>query len=596
MHQPPTNPPHLDSPGLLSPAVSYHVRKLLRQNLDQLTPLAGSSQHVTEVMSDPSSALELIYTDELEREAVVQQLEQLAKLHQDWTNQGLKRRQEIKATEEKIFRWLGFELRQESRQGNILIVDDTPDNLRLLSTALIKQGYVVRNAINGALALSSAQVMQPDLILLDIMMPGMDGYEVCRRLKANPKTSDIPVIFISAIDESLDKVKAFSVGGVDYVTKPVQIEEVLVRIEHQLKLWNLQKRLEEQNVRLQQDLLDRDQADAHYQTLLERSVDGVFQIAIDGRFVKVNPALAQLYGYGTPETLLQSSSAPALYADSQAWERFTAHLQHYESVHNLEAAIVRPDGSKIWVAQTACVVKDAAGQVLYYEGTVKNITSGKEAEEGWRRGKHRNRRLLLSMFPKTVAKQYLSQENATIADRFTSATILVAHLVGIGSLTTMLPPDRFIQFVSELVSQFDHRAESLGIEIYRSAGNYYVAVAGAPKSRPGHAVAIVELALTMQQILLQYRSTLPRSLQLRIGIHTGGILAGVVGRKRLSYDLWGETLDMAYWLEQEGMSDRIHLSAMTAEHLPDQYDLERRVVPSQRDRSQIMTYWLSGKA
>ena len=139
-------------------------------------------------------------------------------------------------------------------KGNILIVDDTPDNLRLLSTMLSEQGYKVRSALNGEMALMGANVVPPDLILLDINMPKMNGYEVCCALKASDVTRQIPVIFISALGEVWDKVKAFSVGGVDYITKPFQLEEVLARIETHLTIRNLQMQLQEQNNRLKQEV------------------------------------------------------------------------------------------------------------------------------------------------------------------------------------------------------------------------------------------------------------------------------------------------------------------------------------------------------
>lgn len=119
---------------------------------------------------------------------------------------------------------------------DILIVDDTPENLRLLSTMLTKQGYHVRKALSGPMALTAVQAAQPRLILLDIMMPHVNGYEVCQQLKADPKTAEIPVIFLSALNDTFDKVKAFEVGGADYITKPFQFEEVLARVRNQLAL------------------------------------------------------------------------------------------------------------------------------------------------------------------------------------------------------------------------------------------------------------------------------------------------------------------------------------------------------------------------
>ncbi|MEH1790070.1 MAG: response regulator [Nostoc sp.] len=128
----------------------------------------------------------------------------------------------------------------------ILVVDDLRDNLRLLSNLLRSQGYEVRTAINGTMALRSAQSEPPALILLDINMPDIDGYEVCRQLKASEETRNIPIIFISALDDALDKVKAFQVGGVDYITKPFRVEEMLIRIETQLKVQRFTQTLEQQ--------------------------------------------------------------------------------------------------------------------------------------------------------------------------------------------------------------------------------------------------------------------------------------------------------------------------------------------------------------
>ena len=131
------------------------------------------------------------------------------------------------------------------RKPDILVVDDTPANLRLLSEMLKAQGYKPRLVPSGKLALSAARAIPPDLILLDIRMPDMDGYEVCERLKADPRLKETPVIFLSALDETANKVKAFAAGGVDYITKPFRVEEVLARVETHLSLRRQTRELEE---------------------------------------------------------------------------------------------------------------------------------------------------------------------------------------------------------------------------------------------------------------------------------------------------------------------------------------------------------------
>lgn len=137
-------------------------------------------------------------------------------------------------------------------KGNILIVDDTIENLKLLSELLKSNGYKVRAATNGKTALQGVFAQAPDLILLDINMPEMNGYEVCEQLKASQETQNIPIIFLSALDEVLNKVKAFSVGGVDYITKPFQVEEVLIRIENQLQNCYSKRLIAKQNLILQE--------------------------------------------------------------------------------------------------------------------------------------------------------------------------------------------------------------------------------------------------------------------------------------------------------------------------------------------------------
>lgn len=136
--------------------------------------------------------------------------------------------------------------------ATILLVDDSTDNLRALSLTLMEAGYQVRCVKSGAMALMAVQAVPTDLVLLDIRLPGLNGYDICQELKRNPSTRDIPIIFLSALDETLDKVKAFRVGGADYITKPFQVEEVLVRVAHQLKIRRLQQQLLIQNQELEQ--------------------------------------------------------------------------------------------------------------------------------------------------------------------------------------------------------------------------------------------------------------------------------------------------------------------------------------------------------
>ena len=151
--------------------------------------------------------------------------------------------------------------------GNILIVDDNADNLRLLAKMLESQGYTVRKSLNGKMALQAVHRDPPDLILLDITMPEMSGYEVCQQLKASEMTANVPIIFISALDCIHDKVQAFEIGGQDYITKPFQELEVLIRVKNQLLIQQQRQQLIEQNQRLAQEVEERLKAEAEVKQL-----------------------------------------------------------------------------------------------------------------------------------------------------------------------------------------------------------------------------------------------------------------------------------------------------------------------------------------
>ena len=181
------------------------------------------------------------------------------------------------------------------KKGVILIVDDTPENLRLLSNMLRDQGYIVRSVTDGKMAFKSIGLDAPDLILLDINMPEMNGYEVCQQLKRESSTTHIPVIFVSALDEVVDKVRAFTVGGVDYISKPFQIEEVLVRIENQLTIQRTKNELREANDELSHLVQELEQRN-HEMHLLNQMSDFLQRAQTIQEAISVTlPILQQLF-------------------------------------------------------------------------------------------------------------------------------------------------------------------------------------------------------------------------------------------------------------------------------------------------------------
>lgn len=269
----------------------------------------------------------------------------------------------------------------------ILIVDDTPANLRLLSKLLSTSGYSTRLAPSGKLALMSIQQSLPDLILLDIRMPKLDGYELCRRLKADDRTCNIPIIFLSALKEGGDKVKALDMGGADYITKPFHAEEVCARVRHQLQLLDLQRQLKDQNQQLQREISDRKQAQAELSrernllhTLIDAIPDMVFFKDPQGQYLFWNQAFQDFVGADyrdiwrhTDADLFSAAATADIRAKDEQVLSSGQPLRHEETVYF-------PDQHQQFLDTYKVPVQSANGEILGVIGVCRDITERKSAE------------------------------------------------------------------------------------------------------------------------------------------------------------------------------------------------------------------------
>lgn len=359
-----------------------------------------------------------------------------------------------------------------TNQANILVVDDTPDNIRLLSALLTEQGYQVRKALNGKMALNAAEASVPDLILLDIMMPEMDGYEVCQKLKESQKISEIPVIFLSALDDVSAKVKAFEAGGVDYITKPFQKAEVLARVRHQLTISYQQKQLEEKNQKLQAEIQERER---------------------------------------------------------------------------IELAL--------------------------------------------RIAREKSERLLLNIFPSAIVDR-LKELDSSIAEQFDEVTILFADIVGFTSFASRVSPLELVNLLGDVFSAFDRLTEKYDLEKIKTIGDGYMVAGGLPIPKADSAEAIANMALDMLEVITTFKSDTGEELKLRIGINSGPVVAGVIGTKKFSYDLWGDTVNLASRMENLGETGKIQVSESTYQLLQNKYVFEERGEIEVKGKGKITTYWL----
>lgn len=497
-----------------------------------------------------------------------------------------------------------YESPLDDHQTTILIIDDQPDQLRVLADILQSKGFVIKTAINGSIALASARTQPPDLVIISVDIPASadQAYEVCQRFKANPVTQALPIIFISVLDAVMAKVRAFGAGAVDYITRPFQIAEVVARLNTHITLRRLQTQLEAQNRLLQeqieakdQALRDRKAAEEKYRSIFENAVEGMYQANLEGQIISANPALSRIYGYESPEALIaELPNIDDLYVRPRRRDEILTYMRQFGDVMDFESQVYRKDGSIVWVAENLRAARNEKNDILYYEGSVQDVTERHQAEAELRHQRTRAERLLLNILPQHTAER-LKQKPAVIADMLPDVTILFADIVDFTRLVADMPARDLVRMLNQIFSEFDHLAERYEVEKIKTIGDAYMVAGGVPLPTPGHANAIADMALSMQSVISQFRTMGDHSLNLRIGINTGQVVAGVIGTRKFTYDLWGNTVNVASRMESQGVPGKIQVTETTYRRLKSNYDFEPRGKIFVKGQGEMFTYWLLGR-
>jgi len=312
--------------------------------------------------------------------------------------------------------------------SRILVVDDTPSNIQTLAAILKQKGYQISVATNGRQALEVLARVRPDLILLDVMMPEMDGFETCARIKESAEWRDIPIIFLTSKTETEDIVHGFELGALDYVTKPFNTYELLARV----------------NTHLTVDRLRRE-----------------------------------------------------------------------------------------------------------------------------------NERLLLNILPAPIAER-LKSGAEHIADAFAEVTVLFADIVDFTTLAASMPAEQVVEMLNELFTRFDLAAHDLNIEKIKTIGDAYMAVCGMPDPCEDQIEMMMKMAVRMMQIAKDFSEERGINLRLRIGVNAGPVVAGIIGRRKFIYDLWGDTVNLASRMESHGIPDTIQVTRHVFEKMRGKFEFEER--------------------
>lgn len=343
--------------------------------------------------------------------------------------------------------------------GNILVVDDMEANRSLLSRRLTRDGHRVTTAEGGRQALGLLEVDDFDLVLLDLMMPEMNGFEVLAKIKADPRLHRIPVIMISALDEVDSVVRCIEAGAEDYLPKP--FNPILLK-------------------------------------------------------ARINAGI-----------------------EKKRWhERERRYLDRLEDE------------------------------------------------------KEKFERLLLNILPRQIIGR-LNDGETIIADRFDNVSVLFSDLVGFTEISAKLAPTELVSYLNALFSGFDAHAQELGVEKIKMIGDAYMVVAGVPEPRPDHAQAIAEMALRMIETVDRSKREGGTAFTARIGIHSGPVVAGIIGTHRFLYDVWGDTVNLASRLETLSEPNRIQISEATAALLGADFELEPRGKIAIKGKGQQNAYFLN---
>ncbi|MBI5539437.1 MAG: response regulator [Bacteroidia bacterium] len=337
----------------------------------------------------------------------------------------------------------------------ILIVDDSPLNIKVLKSVLKQNGYKVSFATSGIEALQYLKEKTPDLILLDIQMSGMDGYEVCTLLKKNDVTKDIPVIFLTANTKTSYLLKGFELGAVDYITKPFNFLELTARVATHIELKRAKENLEEEKTKIE-----------------------------------------------TLNTILQNKNSELIEA---------------------------------------------------------NIEIKKE--------RNRSDELLLNILPYETAKE-LKDTGKSLPQKFEMVTVLFTDFKGFTQVSEKMTPEHLVGELHLIFSEFDKIISRYPIEKIKTIGDSYMCAGGLPTPNFTNSMDVVLAALEMKEFIenrttkFKNNSDIP-NWQIRIGVHTGPVISGVVGTKKFTYDIWGDTVNIASRMESSGEENMVNISNTT---------------------------------
>jgi DNA-binding response OmpR family regulator len=466
----------------------------------------------------------------------------------------------------------------------VLIVDDEPTNLSIMAQTL-KDSYNLLIATNGADALQRATAdPQPEVILLDVIMPNMNGFEVCRKLKADERTQSIPVIFTTAMCDSVHERRGLEAGAVDYIMKPFNPTILRERIK---RLFESQEDFVRKpnllivddvplNLEIVANILKGQDWNLYLATSGEQALEKTRQMLFD--LVLLDVMMPGLDGLEVCRRLKSSPSTrdiPVIMLTAKTdpesvIQGFDAGAQDY---------VAKPFNDRELLAR------------------VRIHLDLRQKSEQIKREKEKSERLLLNVLPRKVA-QDLRESGRTEVEEYEDVTVMFADIVGFTRQVAGLPPRLVINELNEIFTAFDEIATANDCERIKTIGDAYLAVCGMPEPNPRHAEAMLRTALELRDYLKRRNSSrepvVAGGWQMRFGLHTGEAVGGVVGIKKYIYDIFGDAINTAARVESHCRPMEINVSAATRGRAPTNFRFQEREPIEVKSKGLLPMFYFEG--
>jgi adenylate cyclase len=335
------------------------------------------------------------------------------------------------------------------------------------------------------------------------------------------------------------------------------------------------------------------ESEERYRDLFENANELIQSVTPSGHFEYVNRAWLQTLGY-TEAEIPQINFFDIIHPDSQEeWRQLFHQVLSGEKLEQVTVAFVSKDGQKIFVeGNIRC--KFLGNKPVSTRGIFRNITQRIAAEKALRYQQEQTEKLVLNILPEEIVDR-LKKEPGTIAQHFADVTVLFADIVGFTEIASKMSAIQLVKILNQIFSVFDHLSEEYGLEKIKTIGDAYMVVGGLPSRHPEHVQAIAHMALDMQKAIAQFNVENNQNFSIRIGIHTGSVVAGVIGIKKVTYDLWGDTVNIASRMESQGLAGKIQVTKTTYERLRNEFVFEKRGEIEVKGKGTMTTYLLIGR-